>query len=402
MKYDLEELLKENMDIQETPSQRVKEKILYQEEEGISMRDKRKYYKIVPKVAAAGLALVLAAGGIAYAGTSLWDHYVAEDFGVAKNATLKEELKEKGFAQQPQATDTKSSPVSVSDQDITVTVKQTLADEHAAYVCFEVKYGDQYHVLDPGVTEISDTGVAVPGWVDFQMDTGIDLNYSGGISKIVDDHRILYDYFLTTSDSKDTFKDGKMKMSISSFTMDQEKCDANPKKIAERGKWDLAWDLSVGTEKRVYHLDQTLTLGKDTVIIKDLTISPLSGKLTMQNPDGVSVSEIGAVIKDTGEENAALDENGNMKVLRYIRTGGMEHEDKIMKKLVKGEMLASLDTFALCLDGRDFDGMGGMGYGSESYLFAQFDKILEVDKVTGVRAAGKYIDLKSVSYETLH
>ena len=53
MKYNLEELLKENMNIQETPSQELKERILYQEEEGISMRDKRKLLKFVPKVAAA-------------------------------------------------------------------------------------------------------------------------------------------------------------------------------------------------------------------------------------------------------------------------------------------------------------------------------------------------------------
>lgn len=401
MKYNLEELLKENMNIQETPSQELKERILYQEEEGISMRDKRKLLKFVPKVAAAGLAVVLATSGIAYAGTSLWDHYVAESFGVEKNDSLKKELNEKGFAQQPQLTDAKEKEISVTDKDITVTVKQTLADEHAAYVCFEVKYGDQYHVLDKGATEIADFGIATPEWVKFQMDSVKDLNYSGGISKIKDDHTILYDYFLTTSREKDTFKDEKIKMSISTFTMDQKKCDDDPEIIAKDGKWDLAWDLSVGTEKRVYHLDQTLTLGKDRVVIKDLSVSPLSAELTMQNPDGVSLSEIGAVVEDTGEEKHELDENGNLKVIRYVRTGGMEHEDEIIKKLSKGQVLCILDTFALCLDGEDFDGMGGMGISSDKDLFAQFDKVLDLDKVSGVRVGGQYIDLTSVAYKTL-
>ena len=45
--------------------------------------------------------------------------------------------------------------------------------------------------------------------------------------------------------------------------------------------------------------------------------------------------------------------------------------------------------------------MGGIGFGEGDYLFAQFDKVLDVEKVTGVRVAGKYIDLKSVSYENV-
>lgn len=403
MKYDLEELMKENMNIQETPSQELKERILYQEKGELTMRDKRKLMKFVPKVAAAAMAVVLATSGIVYAGTSLWNHYVAEDFGVAENDTLKKDLNEKGFAQQPQVTEKKKNQVFVTDQDITVSVQQTLADEHAAYVCFEIKYGDQYHVVDEGATENSDFGVAVPEWVDFQMDSGMDLDYCGGLSKIIDDHTILYDYFLTTStmNGKNTFKDGRIKMNISAFTMDKKKMDKKPKVIAKDGKWDLAWDLSIGTEKRVYHLDQTLTLGKDRVVLKDLTISPLSGKLTIENPDGVSISEIGAVIKDTGGDDVVLDENGNLKIIRYVRTGGMEHEDEIREKLPEGQMLCSLDTYALCMDGKDFDGMGGISFGDGDYLFAQFDKVLDMEKVTGIRVAGQYIDLTSVSYETV-
>lgn len=399
MKYDFEELMKENMNIQETPSQELKERILYQEKEELTMHDKRKLIKFVPKAAAAAVTVVLATGGIAYAGVNLWNHYVAKDFGVEENDTLKKDLNEKGFAQQPQ--EKKNNQVSVSDQDITVSVQQTLADEHAAYVCFEIKYGDQYHVVGEGATENSDFGVAMPERVKFQMDSRKHLNYCGGISKVIDDHTILYDYFLTTSDKKDTLKDGRMKMSISAFTMDKKKADDKPEVIAKDGKWDLAWDLSVGTEKRVYHLDQTLTLGKDRVVLKDLTISPLSSELTMESPNGVSLSEIGAVMEYTGDEDYDLDENGNLKVIRYIRTGGEEHVDEIMKKLPEGQVLCSLDTYALCLDAKDFDGMGGMGLIGENNIFAQFDKVLDVEKVTGVRVAGKYIDLKPVSYENV-
>lgn len=398
MKYDLEELLKENMNIQKTPSQELKEKILHQEKEELTMRNKGKFIKFVPKAAAAVMAVALAGGGIAYAATSLWNSYVAEDFGVAKNDTLKKDLNEKGFAQQPQVAEMKNNQTLVTDKDITVTVLQTLADEHSAYVCFEVKYGDQYHVVDKGATEISDTGLAYP-CPNFQMDSGIDLNYSGGIYKIKDDHTIIYNYFLTTSRMKDTLQNGRINMSMSAFYMDNEKCDANPTVIAGNGKWDLSWDLSVGTEKRIYHLDKTLTLGKHRFVLKDLEISPLSSNLTLQCPDDVSLSEICAVVRDRGDVPDELDENGDIKVIRYIRTGGEEYVDQIMKGLPKGETLKSLDDVALCLGDEEFDGQGGMGMTGENNIYDQFDKVLDFEKFTGIRVAGKYIDLKSVPYE---
>lgn len=166
----------------------------------------------------------------------------------------------------------------------------------------------------------------------------------------------------------------------------------------------------MGTEKRVYRLDQRLTLGEYNIVLKDLTISPLSAKLTMENPDGVSLSDIKAVIKDTGEDDVDLREQN---VIRYVRTGSTkkEHieemntevtrEDKVIKKLKKGEMLANLDTFSLCLKGKDFRNTGGMGNVSSDCIYEQFDKVLDVKKVTGIQVAGQYIDLKSLSYETL-
>lgn len=410
MKYNLDDLLKENMDIQETPSQELRDRILNQEKERWAMRNKNKYFKYVPKVAAAALAVVLATGGIAYAGTRLWDHYVAEDFGVAKNAKLQKELNEKGFAQQPQVTaEAKRKEISVTDKDITVTIQQTLADEHSAYVCYKIQYGAQYKAVDQDAAKHLDYGVAMP-WTEFQMDSGIPLNYSGGVKKVIDDHTILYEYFITTSRMEDTLGEGMMKMSLSSFTKDSKKADASPEVVVKDGKWDLSWDLSVGTEKRVYRLDQTLTLGEYNIVLKDLTISPLSAKLTMENTDGVSLSDIGAVVKDTGEDDVDLREQN---VIRYVRTDSTkeEHieelntevtrEDKVIKELKKGEMLANLDNFQLLLKGKDFKGTGGMGSVDSECIYEQFDKVLDMEKVTGIRVAGKYIDLKSASFETM-
>lgn len=403
MKYDFEELMKENMNIQETPSKELKERILYYDREEKVMRDKKKFYRHIPKAAAAVAAAVLLGGGIAYASSGLWNHFVAKDFGVENDQETMKDMNEKGFAQQPQAKEgEKGSKLSVTDQDITVTVQQTLADEHSAYICYEVKYGEQYKPVKKGTTEISDTGLAYPEWTYLTMDSGQTLNYSGGVSKIVDDHTILYDAFLTTSDREETLKDGVINMSISSFAMDRKKCDDHPKILAKDGKWDLSWNLSVGTEKRVYHLDRTLTLGKDHIVLKDLEITPLSCDLTMEYPDGVTLGEIGAIVEDTGEVKMEdrLDENGDLKVIRYIRTGGEEYVDGIMEKLPKGQTLYGTDVMYLRLGDKDFDGDGGMGMTGGSGLFEQFDKILDLEQLSGIRVAGKYVDLTAEPYET--
>lgn len=66
-----------------------------------------------------------------------------------------------------------------------------------------------------------------------------------------------------------------------------------------------------------------------------------------------------------------------------------------------GEMLANLDNFQLLLKGKDFKGTGGMGSVDSECIYEQFDKVLDMEKVTGIRVAGKYIDLKSASFETM-
>lgn len=269
-----------------------------------------------------------------------------------------------------------------------------MADEHSAYVCYEVKYGDQYKAVDQkGIEKHPDYGIAMP-WADFQMDSGIPLNYSGGVKEVIDDHTVLYEDFITTSKGGDTLDKGKMKMSLSNFAIDQQKADPKPTVIAKDGNWDLSWDLSVGTEKRIYHLDRTLKLGKERVVLKDLTVSPLSYTLTIGS-EGTSLNDVFAVVKESGDAEVALDKNGDMKVIRYVRTNE-ENADQVMEKLPKGQMLCSLDSIALCLDGKDFDGEGGMGSVGRNHVYGQFDKVLNLEKLTGARIAGKHIDLKSV------
>lgn len=412
MKYDLEELMKENMNIQESPSKDLNERILHYDREESVMSKKRNYRKHIPKLAAAALTVVLLSGGIAYASSGLWNHFVAKDFGVEEDHEIMKDMNEKGFAEQPQAEDMKDL-LSVTDKDITVALKQTLADEAGVYVCFEVKYGEQYQTMkdwarkDAAKGIIPDYDILEPDWTDFRLDSGMEMNYSGGISRIVDEHTFLYEYFLTRVNPNDTFKDSVMTMSTSAFSMMHKKCDAHPEIIVKDGKWDLSWDLSVGTEKRVYHLDRTLTLGEDHVTLKDLEVTPLSCNLTMECPDGVGLNDIGAVVEYKSEEQLTdtmenlLDEHGDLKVLRYLHTGSAENENRIMEELPKGQVFLTLDSIYFKLEDGYFDGIGGMGNNGEKNLFRQFDKILDLEEVRGVRIAGKYIDLTDLAYETV-
>lgn len=80
-------------------------------------------------------------------------------------------------------------------------------DENSVYVCFEVKYGEQYQAVEEWAMKdsadgiIADYGVMEPERTDFQLDSGERMNYSGGISRIVDEHTILHEFFLTTVDA---------------------------------------------------------------------------------------------------------------------------------------------------------------------------------------------------------
>lgn len=408
MKYDFEDLMKENMKRKDKPSDELNRRVLdkHNSREVYNMRRKQKTkrggWQHFPKVAAIAAALLLATGGVTYAATSLWNwnRDVAEEFGVKGDKEAMESLSKEGFAQQPADATAGNDIVSVTDKDIEVKVLQTLADEHSAYIYFEVHYGEKYHVVKKGATATSDTGVTAP-MVHFTTHQGDALDYCGGISKIKDDHTITYEYFLQTSGMKECLTGKKINMSIQKFTMDQEKADPRPKVIARGGNWDLSWDLASGTTKRVYHLNRDLKLGKYRIALKDLEITPLSCHLTFRCPDGVCLYEIMAVVEDRGDVPQKTDKKGNIEIIRYVKTGGMEGEDEVMAGLPDGQTLYCLDTAALFVNGKEFHGDGGMGLSGKNDIYNQFDKVLDLNRVNGCQIAGKYIDLEDCTYETL-
>ncbi len=402
MKYDFEELMRETMDSKEKPSRELNQRTIQRVRSGEAAGRCR--YLRFSKAAAAVIGAILLTGGVTLAATQLWNRDVAEDYGVAGDERTMTELNDKGFVGMPEETAGNDEPLQTTDQDITVRVLQTLADEHSAYVYFEVDYGKKYNAVDKGSTELSDFGVIMP-MVRFTTDSGDALSYCGGISKIKNEHRVTYAYEL--SSQRESFKDRQIHMEIRKFTKDTRKADAHPVTVA-KGNWSLGWKLSVGTEKRIYELNQELDLGGTHFTVKRFTVTPLSYEVEVEETDGVPIGNIIGIVGIDKEGEIKTDREGNFKVYRYVNTGGRpQKEDEIYAKLPKNKSTCIFDTVSAFYFGKDtFDGYGGMGGTSSengaTREFGMFTKVMKLDRLTGIRVAGRYVSLADCPYETVN
>lgn len=323
------------------------------------------------RIAAASLAAVLVAGAGVYAATQIWDNNVANEFNVADKPEKMKEMSEKGFSQYMKDVDKAkgddNNVLSVTDKDITVDVVQTLADRHCIYVYFEAEFGDKYTPVTEGQTEVSDTGIAYP---EVKFDTGdVTLNWSGGIAKIINNHKIAYEYYFETADLSQSLDDIEFEMNISKFTVDRVKCDPKPEVLAE-GTWNFKWDLSHGTEKRIYTIDKKVNIQGFDFKLKTLEISPLSYYIVAE-ADGWNEKDLKRYKKLNAEDG-----------INVVITG-LELDDSVFK---------------------GFGGMGAMGTGEslEPVIlteFTQFDEILDLEQLKGiVFPEGQEVSLEDCSY----
>jgi len=331
--------------------------------------ENRKYKKKCTKAVVAAVVAILAVGSGGYAASLAWNGNVAERFGVEDKKEMMQELSDKGFSKKLESENTADGAVkgagnegdvlSVTDKDITVTVRQTLADEHCGYIYYEVEYGEEYTPVVDGADELSDYGIA---WAAPQLTTDADISYSSGVMKIINDHKIGYECFFCFSDPDRTFHGNLLNMKIKYFYMDKEKADAKPERIAE-GNWTLSWKISNGTQKRVYQIDRTVKIDGMDMYFEKLEVSPLSCKAYVVTKD-----------KKFMELSDKLEEPG-------------------LEKLQCGE--------------NTFQGNGGGGYmvpkhkkNGKTYIVEQkeFDKILDLDALTGFYYGNRLITLEDVEY----
>lgn len=403
MKYDLEEMLRKKDDIK--PSKELDQAVLQSIEEGMNMKEKsNRFLTRTGKIAAAFLAGIITTGGIAYAASHLWNQDVAKQFGVNNKEKTMQDLNNQGFADIP--TSTKKTPLEVEKEGIKVKVLQTLADEQSAFIYLQVEYGDQYKVIDKEIktypyTDIADSNISQPASIYFTLNGSDEsLSYSYETKEIKDKNTVTYCCQLL-SDGQ-SFKNAKINMLIRNF--DVWKTDvAYPMSVAV-DDWNLSWNLSTGTNKRVYTLNKKLTIKDTSVTLKSFELSPLSCKLTIDAQDYDKLQRIGAIIKSTGE-HPKTDKNGNYIIVRYVDLFDNTQEPK------EDEGLVPLDDLShLYLGNKPFDGLGGgtenaSGNNSPAKTIvtqSAFSKVLDVDKVTAFRYAGQLVNLKDYDYKTVN
>lgn len=163
-------------------------------------------------------------------------------------------------------------------------------------------------------------------------------------------------------------------MNIGKFVVDKVKCDLEPEVIAE-GKWNFKWNLSCGTERRVYTIDKTVNIKGFDFKLKTFEISPLSYSL-IAKADGWSKKDLRRYKKIMADDTDGIN---------TVITG-------------------------LKLNGSIFRGFGGMGMldtgeNSEPVIlteFTQFDEILDLEQLKGIVCfGGQKISLEDCSYSSV-
>ncbi len=335
---------------------------------GKNMRNRR-YQKKYVKAAVAAAVAILAVGSGGYAASLVWNANVAERFGVEDQKEIMQELSDKGFSKKlagentagsrGDSTGDKSDVLSVTDKGITVTLRQTLADENCGYIYYEVEYGEEYAPVMEGTDERSDYGIA---WPEAKLTTDRVLNYSGGIMKVINDHKVGYEYFFSPADHEKTFQDNVMNLKIKSFYMETKKAGTE-ERIAE-GDWSLSWKLSNGNQKRVYQIDKTVKIDGMDIHFEKFEVSPLSCRVVYLAVEDKKFMELSGKMEEPG--------------LGMLRCGK-----------------------------KTFQGNGGGGYMSptsgkngKTYIVEQkvFDKILDVGTLTGFYFGNKLISLENIEY----
>jgi hypothetical protein len=305
------------------------------------------------KVIAATLVFVIAVSSLTYAGMRLWDFDVAEKFGVLNDNTKMQDLADEKFSSYMGGNQEKS--LSVSDQGITVEAIQTLCDERYGYIYFTVDFGDTY--------QVKEDEIPLPDIEFSTSDKKMDLN--GGVSKekVYNDHKVGYSSYISPVDEEQTMKEIKIIMTISRFyngSYDEATNTYNDTVVA-KGNWCLSWELSTGTQKRLYEVNQMITYEGLQFKIKEFEISPLSCMVTTEVMDKDSYETFLSEKKNIGLTSLYLGVKKTGHIGSSIIYSMTDETTSIIEKM-------------------------------------QFDKVMDLDTVTGFCYGDTKIDLTKLEY----
>ncbi len=253
--------------------------------------------------------IILAAAVILALGTVGFAYYVKWSRGLEKSLHTTEEVKIQ--AEKISLADFPEQSVTVND--VTVTAKQSIVDQHFAYLAFEVKGYDLREGAEPGFDGVL---VTVDGEV-----ANMSASFYDGILVGEDGSLVYEDGTPLQSDeagnliTRYTAKDGTMEYHISLVTADEEDSFLNkpihveladlgtypgkamPVVTDVKGSWVFDWILQ-GSDK-LFITDLNETLEGTNVSVIGAEISPISIK-AVYNAPRIPVTETG-INETTGE-----------------------------------------------------------------------------------------------------
>ncbi|NLO47717.1 MAG: DUF4179 domain-containing protein [Clostridiales bacterium] len=282
------------------------------------------------------LAAVIAALGVTAAATAYiiqWNDKLAERFD-ANEEQQNQLVSDSAIASVDQT---------VTESGLTVTAVQTLGHKNGVYLLFDVKAPEGITLSDENLFE--GTSVEIEG-----IENG--ANYSGGflsdtnqnVSSPAGTNERYYEIWLSNTDQAD-WNGKKITVTFSNLQANNEKLDMYTEL---EGKWTLSWMLSYTDQAQTFEINQAYDIGGHEVFVKSIELSPLSMTIDL---GGTGLEQL--------IEDAGLDELGTL-------------------------FMPSLILY----DGTTFQSFGGPG--SENWTETEytrtisFDKILDVDQLTGI------------------
>lgn len=331
MKYDLEELIKKDMTIEENTPKELSELVRKMMKEGVPVEKEARNKKAkVVKAATVILAAVLATGGVAYAATCIWNPKVAEIIGIDGNQKVMREMEQQGFVDGPLSTSMDNGQVySATDKDITVEVLQTIADGDYTQVYLQASFGEKYTILEDKINKV--TGNKLPkiriGDSKVTCSDGKEFSAAGNVEEVVDEHTVILHYEFAHN-----FSDCGVELSIYSFVCNS--LDKNVSNTVAKGNWTLKWNPSQGTTKGVYRLNRDIDINGYTITLDRLEVTPVSYTLYIKDTkDWRTLFHMEGAVKRLKGEKLNRDKNGNLIFDYLIKdTEASEKENKLSKE----------------------------------------------------------------------
>lgn len=345
---------------------------------------------LLAKVACLVIGIVVLGSSAAYAAHLLWNHDVADMYDVAEEDDM-QKYNEEGFSN--------LSATTVTDQDITVNVLQTIADKNFAFVYLEVKFGEAYDLKD-----LEQYLPVMRACLNDSITTG---HLSKEVAEVKDAHTVTYKCIF--SDDAELRDGDQLSLDIIGFTDSNYGVKENANELS--GKWTLQLPLKIGSTKRVYHVNKKVKIHDWDVTFDRIELTPFSCVMYVDAPKGIILGQYLDVYKFNNGD-FARDEKGNKILLDWGLAlelyDNMDH--KQYGDYAEGEDLLGVSlidiTKIIMIDGSDFGSIDGafgpmeIAYvNGQSRVKLQFGMALDLDQVKSIYNNDIEMNLEGINFD---